>query len=59
VNWAGARRQIARPKRKAAGVVKPCTPEAVGPALLYLAGQTAEGITGEVLHTDEFGKSWP
>jgi NAD(P)-dependent dehydrogenase (short-subunit alcohol dehydrogenase family) len=44
---------------KAAGVVKPCTPEAVGPAMLFLAGQTAEGVTGQVLHTDEFGKSWP
>jgi NAD(P)-dependent dehydrogenase (short-subunit alcohol dehydrogenase family) len=44
---------------KTRGMVKPCTPEAVGPAMLYLAQQTAEGITGQILHTDEFRKSWP
>ncbi len=38
---------------------KPATPEVLGPALLYLAEQTAGTVTGQVLHTDEFGKSWP
>ena len=38
---------------------KPCTPEVLGPALLHLASQTAETMTGQVLHTDEFGQSWP
>jgi 3-oxoacyl-[acyl-carrier protein] reductase len=41
------------------GTYKRCTPEVLGPALLYLAGQTAEGLTGQWLHTDEFRKSWP
>ena len=38
---------------------KPPTPEVMGPALLYLAHQTAETLTGAILHNDEFGKSWP
>ena len=38
---------------------KPATPEVLGPALLYLAEQTAETLTGQTLHTDEFGQSWP
>ena len=41
------------------GTHKPCTPEALGPALLYLAQQKPETITGQILHTDEFQKSWP
>jgi NAD(P)-dependent dehydrogenase (short-subunit alcohol dehydrogenase family) len=41
------------------GVGKPPTPEALGRPLLYLATQTASTLTGQVLHTDEFGKSWP
>jgi 3-oxoacyl-[acyl-carrier protein] reductase/(S)-1-phenylethanol dehydrogenase len=40
-------------------VVKEPTPEALGPALLHLAAQTARTLTGQILHTDEFGKSWP
>jgi gluconate 5-dehydrogenase len=35
------------------------SPEVLGPALLCLAGQTAEGLTGQILHTDNFGKTWP
>jgi 3-oxoacyl-[acyl-carrier protein] reductase len=35
------------------------TPEVLGPALLCLAQQTAETLTGQILHTDEFEKSWP
>jgi NAD(P)-dependent dehydrogenase (short-subunit alcohol dehydrogenase family) len=35
------------------------TPEVLGPALLYLAQQTADTLTGQILHTDDFKKSWP
>ena len=49
----------ARPEAAKAGTHKPCTPELLGPALLYLAQQTAETLTGQILHTDEFRKSWP
>ena len=49
----------ARPEAAQAGTHKPCTPEVLGPALLYLAQQTAETLTGQILHTDEFRKSWP
>jgi NAD(P)-dependent dehydrogenase (short-subunit alcohol dehydrogenase family) len=38
---------------------KPATPEVLGPALVYLAQQTAETLTGQILHTDEFRQSWP
>ncbi len=34
-------------------------PEVMGPALVYLAGQTAQTMTGQIVHTDEFRKSWP
>jgi len=37
---------------------KDATPEVLGPALLHLAVQTAGTMTGQILHTDEFGKSW-
>ena len=37
---------------------KEATPETLGPALIWLATQTADGLTGQVLHTDEFGRSW-
>jgi len=43
----------------ASGWAKQCTPEVMGPAMLYLAQQTAETMTGKILHTDEFRKSWP
>ena len=35
------------------------TPEVLGPALLFLARQSAETLTGQILHTDQYGKSWP
>jgi len=38
---------------------KPATPEVLGPALVYLAQQTAGTLTGQTLHNDEFGQSWP
>jgi hypothetical protein len=31
----------------------------MGPALIYLAQQTAETMTGQIVHTDLFRKSWP
>lgn len=42
------------PQVATSGTHKPATPEVLGPALLYLAEQTAETLTGEMLHTDEF-----
>ena len=47
------------PQVAQAGTDKPATPEVLGPALLYLAQQTVETLTGQMLHTDEFQKSWP
>jgi hypothetical protein len=38
---------------------KPPAPEVMGPAVLYLARQTATTLTGQILHTDEFQESWP
>jgi NAD(P)-dependent dehydrogenase (short-subunit alcohol dehydrogenase family) len=35
------------------------TAEVLGPALLHLAKQTAQTLTGQVLYTDDFGKTWP
>jgi NAD(P)-dependent dehydrogenase (short-subunit alcohol dehydrogenase family) len=49
----------ARPDAANAGTHKPCTPEVLGPALIYLAQQNAATLTGQILHTDEFQKSWP
>jgi 3-oxoacyl-[acyl-carrier protein] reductase len=49
----------ANPQVAQAGTHKPATPEVLGPALLYLARQTADTLTGQILHTDEFRKSWP
>jgi NAD(P)-dependent dehydrogenase (short-subunit alcohol dehydrogenase family) len=49
----------ANPDAEKSGAYKPCTPEVMGPALLYLAQQTAETLTGQILHTDEYRKTWP
>jgi citronellol/citronellal dehydrogenase len=38
---------------------KEASAEVLGPALLHLAAQTAEGVTGQILYTDLFGKTWP
>lgn len=43
---------------KAQGLVRPCTPEALGGPVISLARHTAETMTGQTLHTGEFGKSW-
>jgi enoyl-[acyl-carrier protein] reductase III len=48
----------ATPNLKEYGGKEP-SPEVLGPALLYLAQQTAESLTGQVLYTDDFGKTWP
>jgi NAD(P)-dependent dehydrogenase (short-subunit alcohol dehydrogenase family) len=47
------------PKLGASRSAKPPTPDALGPALLCLAQQTADTLTGQILHTDEFQQSWP
>jgi len=49
----------AHPELATSGVAKPATPDVLGPALLCLAQQTGEGLTGQILHTDEFDKTWP
>jgi NAD(P)-dependent dehydrogenase (short-subunit alcohol dehydrogenase family) len=41
------------------GVGKAPLPEVMGPAMLYLAAQTAKTMTGQILHTDTFGRTWP
>ncbi len=48
----------ATPNLKDYGGKEP-TAEVLGPALLHLAQQTAETLTGQVLYTDDFGKTWP
>lgn len=40
------------------GVGTPCTPEALGPPMLYLAGQRADTMTGQVVAAREFGSTW-
>jgi NAD(P)-dependent dehydrogenase (short-subunit alcohol dehydrogenase family) len=55
-------RQVAPADFEAArlsGKGKQPVPEVMGPALLYLAGQTAATMTGQILHTDTFGTTWP
>ncbi|MDG2003736.1 MAG: SDR family NAD(P)-dependent oxidoreductase [Novosphingobium sp.] len=37
---------------------KEATAEVLGPALIYLTLQGGDGLTGQILHTDEFGQSW-
>jgi NAD(P)-dependent dehydrogenase (short-subunit alcohol dehydrogenase family) len=55
-------RQVAPADFEAArlsGKGKQPVPEVLGPALLYLARQTAATMTGQILHTDAFGTTWP
>ncbi|WP_174273451.1 SDR family NAD(P)-dependent oxidoreductase [Sphingomonas bacterium] len=49
---------LTRPSAAGFAGAKPATPEILGPALIFLARQSAETLTGKILHTDEFGKSW-
>ncbi len=37
----------------------PATPDVLGPALLYLAKQSAQTFSGRIVITDEFGDTWP
>lgn len=41
------------------GKAKPPTVEALGDAIVYLAKQTGEGLTGRILEADDFGAAWP
>jgi NAD(P)-dependent dehydrogenase (short-subunit alcohol dehydrogenase family) len=41
------------------GIAKQPTPDKLGPPLIYLAQQTAETMTGQIVHTDTFRKEWP
>lgn len=43
---------------KGQGLVRPCTPEAIGGPVIALALKTAATLTGQTLHTSEYGKSW-
>ncbi len=36
----------------------PCTPEFVGPPVVYLAGVTPDVMTGEILFAVQFGETW-
>jgi 3-oxoacyl-[acyl-carrier protein] reductase len=44
---------------KLSGAGKPATPQVMGPAVVYLAQQTAKTMTGQIVHTDTFQVSWP
>jgi NAD(P)-dependent dehydrogenase (short-subunit alcohol dehydrogenase family) len=57
-SWRGVSKEM-QEEMLAAGKVRMPTPEAMGPALLYLALQTGETFTGHVLSTDDFGTAWP
>lgn len=57
-SWRGVPKEM-QEEMLAAGRGKLPTPEVMGPALLFLAQQTADGVTGQVLSTDQFGISWP
>lgn len=43
---------------KDAGFVRPCTVEALGGPVVSLASHSAATLTGQALHTGEWGKSW-
>ncbi|MFI5047520.1 MAG: SDR family NAD(P)-dependent oxidoreductase [Acidimicrobiia bacterium] len=47
------------PSLATSGEAKQPTPEVLGPAVVFLAQQTAATLTGQVLHTDDYGKGWP
>jgi NAD(P)-dependent dehydrogenase (short-subunit alcohol dehydrogenase family) len=49
----------ANPTLATSGTAKAPRPEVLGPAVVYLAQQTAATLTGQTLHTDEFRRSWP
>lgn len=43
---------------KRQGLVRPPTPEALGGPVVSLMQHTAASMTGQILHTGEWGKSW-
>jgi NAD(P)-dependent dehydrogenase (short-subunit alcohol dehydrogenase family) len=43
---------------KEQGLVRPCTPEAIGAPVIALAKHSAATLTGQALHIAEHGKSW-
>ena len=47
------------PSLATSATAKQPTPEVLGPALVFLAQQTAATLTGQILHTDDYGKEWP
>jgi NAD(P)-dependent dehydrogenase (short-subunit alcohol dehydrogenase family) len=49
----------ANPRAATSKAYKAATPEVLGPALLALAQQTADTLTGRILHTDDFPATWP
>jgi len=57
-SWRGVPKEM-QDEMLARGTGKLPTPEAMGPALLFLAKQTAEGVSGQILSTDDFGINWP
>jgi len=57
-SWRGVPKEM-QDEMLASGDGKLPTPEAVGPPLLFLAQQTAETYTGQVVLSNEFGVSWP
>jgi 3-oxoacyl-[acyl-carrier protein] reductase len=57
-SWRGVPKEM-QEEILASGNGKLPTAEAVGPPLLFLAKQTAETYTGQVVLSNEFGVSWP
>jgi NAD(P)-dependent dehydrogenase (short-subunit alcohol dehydrogenase family) len=50
---------LAYQEAKESGRGQPCTPEVIGPPMLYLAQQTPTTMTGQVREAREFGITWP
>lgn len=57
-SWRGVPREMQEEMLRS-GRGKPATPEIMGPALIFLAQQTGESFSGNILSTDEYGISWP
>ena len=51
--------ELGTAEQVAAMTGKPATAEVLGPPLLYLAAQDAGGTTGQIVHSDTFGRDWP
>ncbi|MDG2001759.1 MAG: SDR family NAD(P)-dependent oxidoreductase [Novosphingobium sp.] len=57
-SWRGVPQEM-QDEMLARGTGKLPTTEAMGPSIVCLAQQDASGITGQILHTDDHGVSWP